>query len=361
MRIVATAYDRGGCTGYRVTQPTAKIKKLGLAEVEVITKGDDKADEKVAGSEIFYMGRTADPKALPMIERLKGEGKKIVYDLDDSMFNVSPFSPHYAQLGIMPVDFEAGGRLLKAWKDGENGFDVAWNRKIRAAFIEILRQVDTITVTTEPLRELYSRYNDSVVVVPNAIDFALWKKPPIRYDNGGKVRVVYAAGSNHQEDWMFVRSILKRLQDELPNWTLCLQGVSWEWNWGDLDRSRIEVYPWVDFEAYHYATALICADIGLAPISEIDFNECRSSIKWCEYSAYKVATIATDFGPYRRDCRNGEDALLVRGKDGWYEGLRSLITDESKRLALAQAAHDRVKRDFNLDFMVDRWMEAFSK
>lgn len=341
-------------------QPLSKMKKLGLAEVDFITKGDDTAEEKVDKADIFYMGRTADPKAIHLIERLKGQGKRIVYDLDDSMFNVSPFSPHYNMLGIMPVDFEAGGRLLKAWKDGENGFNVAWNRKIRAAFIDILRAVDTITVTNEPLRELYARYNDDVRVVPNSIDFAVWKKPPVTYANGGNVRVVYAAGSNHQEDWMFIRSVLKRLQVEIPNWTLLLQGVSWEWNWGDLDRSRIEVHPWVDFEAYHYACMLLGADIGIAPIAEIDFNICRSSIKWCEYSALKVATVATDFGPYRRDCVNGSDALLVHGKDGWYDGLRSLIVDDAKRKTLARNAYERVKRDFNLDFVVDRWAEVFS-
>lgn len=361
MKIASFAQDRGACTGWRIRMPSEKIKKLGLADVNIIGLADPNTQKYVEEADIVFLGRAADQKALDLIRHMKQDGKKVVFDLDDSMFDISPFSPHYRQLGIMPVNFDDGrGNTVKGWQDGVDGFDVLTNRRVRKSFIGILREVDCITITTEPLRQLYSRFNDRVRMIPNAVDFDLWRKYPVRKTDD-RVRVTYPAGSNHQEDWMFMRSILKRLQDEVPNWDLYLVGVPWHGQWGDLDASRIVTYPWVDFEAYPYLMNLVCADIGIAPISEIGFNDCRSSIKWAEYAALGTACVATDYGPYKRDCTNGVDAILVRERDEWFEALRRLITDESERKKIAEAALSKVRQSFNLDFVADKWVDTFKE
>jgi glycosyltransferase involved in cell wall biosynthesis len=339
-----------------------KIRKLGTAEAYVIGLADPKTDEAVESADIIFLGRAGDVKALDMVKRLRDMGKKVVYDLDDSLFDISPFSPHYGQLGIMPVNVEPGGGMNKFdfWVPGEKGFDISRNRHIRKYFVQIIRAVNAVTVTTPPLQELYSRYNDHVYIVPNAIDFDIWRWNGVAHKSGN-VRVIYAAGSNHQEDWFFVKSILEKLMVEIPGWTLVLMGVDWKGQWGTLDPKRIESVPWVDFESHPLSMALSCGDIGLAPIAEIDFNLCRSSIKWAEYAAIGAATIATDYGPYRRDCVNGKDAILCKTKQEWTEGLSFLILSEQKRREIAGNALKKVKRDYNLDFVADRWLSVFEE
>ena len=359
MKIAAFVQERGACTSYRIGQPAKKIGTLDLADVYCIGPGDHKTQEAVQTSDAVWIGRQMGEKSLRTVRDFKDLGKKIVFDMDDSFLHLSPFSPHYRQFGLMPVVFDdLAGIKFNGWTDGVDGFDVKHNREMRRYFLKILREVDCVTVTTPPLQQLYSRFNDNVHIVPNAIDFDVWRWNGVRHASG-KVRVVYPAGSNHQEDWLFIRSVLSKAQKSVPDWTLVLIGVDWPGQWGDLDRSRIETVPWTDIEAYPLAMALACGDIGIAPISEIEFNDCRSSIKWAEYAAYGTACIATDYGPYRRDCINGSDALLVRTQDQWHDALCELIQNETLRRRIAANAKTRVKTEFNLDFMADRWVEVF--
>jgi glycosyltransferase involved in cell wall biosynthesis len=107
--------------------------------------------------------------------------------------------------------------------------------------------------------------------------------------------------------------------------------------------------------------ALSCGNIGLAPIAEIEFNLCRSSIKWAEYAAIGAACVATDYGPYQRDCENGKDAILCKSREEWAEALKTLLWYSGKREEIAKNALAKVKREYNLDFVADRWIEVFQQ
>jgi len=362
LKICGYGQDRGACTQLRIVGPLNKIEQLKLGSVEIITAGDGDAERKIKGADVIVMGRAASLPVQTMIKEMKRLGKYVVYDLDDNMFGVSPFSPHWKDFGIMPVDMdhpELG--KLPMYVDGENGYDVRRNRRLRKSFIEVIRLTDCMTVTTPPLQKLYSRYHDNVHVVPNAIDFGLWKKPDITH-NGGKVRVLYTGAANHREDWMFVKDVLVRLQKSHPDWTLVLVGMDWHnHSNNEIDKSRVEWHGWADIDGYPFLMRSLCCDIGIAPISKIEFNECRSSIKWLEYSALKMATVATEYGPYSRDCVDGETALLVKEKDEWYGALSKLLEDETARKGLGERAYRKAKRLYDLDVMADRWMEVFGQ
>jgi glycosyltransferase involved in cell wall biosynthesis len=74
-----------------------------------------------------------------------------------------------------------------------------------------------------------------------------------------------------------------------------------------------------------------------------------------------MATVATKFGPYERDCEDGATALLVDGKEEWYGALSKLLEDAEARKGLGERAYRRAKRNYDLDVMVDRWMEIFNQ
>jgi glycosyltransferase involved in cell wall biosynthesis len=104
----------------------------------------------------------------------------------------------------------------------------------------------------------------------------------------------------------------------------------------------------------------LCGDIGIAPISMVHFNDCRSSIKWVEYSALKVATVATDFGPYKRDMEHGKTGLLCKTQEDWNKALSFLIENETMRRQLGENAYNLCRYKFNLDFLVDEWMKVLN-
>jgi glycosyltransferase involved in cell wall biosynthesis len=361
LRICGYGQDRGACTQLRIVGPLNKVEKLRLADVEIVTAGDGQAQEKVEKSDVVLMGRAASEVVGVMIDTMHSFGKYVVYDLDDNMFGVGPFSPHYKDFGIMPVNMDhpdLGSTPM--WVDGVGNFDVKRNRKLRQSFINIVRKADCVTVSTPPLQKLYSRFHDNVVVMPNAIDFGLWKKPDATH-NSGKVRVLYTGAANHREDWMFVKSVLEELQKKYDNWTLVLVGMDWHNYDATLDNSRVEYHGWADIDAYPFLMKSLFCDIGITPISESPFNDCRSSIKWLEYSALKMATVATNYGPYARDCKDGDNVLLVKEKGEWFGALSRLLEDEKTRKGLGERAYRSAKARFDLDHVVDQWMDVFNQ
>lgn len=361
LKICGYGQDRGACTQLRIVGPLNKVENLKLGSVEIITAGDGQAQDKVQRADVIMMGRAASDMVGNMIDVMHRYGKYVVYDLDDNMFGVGPFSPHYKDFGIMPVNMDHPDMgSVPMWVDGAGEFNVARNRKLRQSFIDIMRKTDCMTVTTPPLQKLYSRFHDNVVIVPNAIDFGLWKKPDVTH-NSGKVRVLYTGAANHREDWMFVKTVLEDLQKKYDNWTLVFIGMDWHNYQTTIDKSRVEYHGWSDIDAYPFLMKSLCCDIGIAPISKSEFNDCRSSIKWLEYSALKMATVATDYGPYTRDCKDGDTALLVKEKDEWFGALSKLLEDETARKGLGERAYRHAKARYDLDVMVDTWMDVFNQ
>jgi len=362
LKICGYGQDRGACTQLRIVGPLNKVEQLKLASVELVVAGEGSNEAKVKGADVILLGRAASPIVQVMIKEMKKHGKYVVYDLDDNMFGVSPLSPHWKDFGIMPVNMdhpELGS--MPMFVDGQNGYDVKRNRSLRESFIKIIRLTDCMTVTTPTLQKLYSRFHDNVKVVPNSIDFGLWKRPEIVH-TGGKVRVLYTGAANHREDWEFVKNPIIELQKKYPDWTLVLVGMDWHNHSGpEFDKSRVEYHGWADIDAYPFLMRSLCCDIGIAPISKIEFNECRSSIKWLEYSALKMATVATNYGPYKRDCKDGDTALLVQEKDEWYGALSKLLEDAEARKGLGERAYKVAKQIYDLDVMVDTWMDVFNQ
>lgn len=358
MKIVGIVCDEGACTAIRLKQPLRKIKKFNLAEVDLIETPSDDMPARCEKADIVILGRAFSQSVVNIVKQIHIWGGKVVFDLDDNFFDISPYSPHYKDLGIMPINLDhPDGRSVKMWEDGVNGFKVKNNRIVRKDFIDVIRLVDCVTVTTEPLRKEYARFNDNVRIVPNAIDFDLWEKPDIRW-NGDEVRLLYTGAANHQEDFMFIKDVLKGLQDKYPHLTIVFIGTDWKILQNNLDYSRVEVHPWVSIGAYPYLMKSLCCHIGIAPISKTKFNDCRSALKWKEYSALKMATVATNHGPYARAISNG-NGMLVDWKDSWFQAISTLVENRELRERIALNSYREVKNKYNLDFIVESWMEVF--
>ncbi len=361
MLVTGMAMDPGACTNIRIKQPLKRIGTLKLADVDLIETSDGSEPERCKKADVVILGRAFSQGVVNILKQIQVWGGKVVFDLDDNFFDISPYSPHYKNLGIMPINLDhSDGRSIKMWRDGENGFSVKANRVIRKDFIDVIRLVDCVTVTTEPLRKEYARFNDNVRIVPNAIDFDLWEKPPITWGRD-EVRLLYTGAANHQEDFMFIKDVLRGLQDKYPKLKIVFIGTDWKILQNSLDYSRVEVHPWVGIDTYPYLMRSLCCDIGIAPISKTKFNDCRSALKWKEYSALKMATVATNHGPYARAIGHRETGWLVDTKQEWFSALSLLIENPELRERTALNAYKEVKKKYNLDFVVDEWVDVFTR
>ena len=96
-------------------------------------------------------------------------------------------------------------------------------------------------------------------------------------------------------------------------------------------------------------------DIGIAPLADNAFNRGKSNLRWLEYSALKIPTVASNVGHFAETIRPGLDGILCDTPDDFTRELETLIKDRSLRWNLGQAAYDRVQSDFNVNGVVQQY------
>jgi len=360
LTIAAFGNERSACTGYRVKDPLNKMKQLRMADVKMVGNIGQDTEGEIKKSDVVYFGRAASDNILKTINIVHSFKKKVVFDLDDDIFDISPYSQHYARLGIMGMEIKApNGEVSTMWEDGRHGFDISDNRRFRASFVKVLQKVDAVTVTTQPLKELYSKFNRNVHVNPNSIDMYRWRTERIPKPEGWPVRLLYTGAANHQLDVVEMMPVLVELQRAHMDLRIAFVGTDWKSVKNELDYTRVDVHPWVDYEAYPYLLKSINADIGIAPIQRTFFDSCRSAIKYYEYSAIGIPTVATDFGPYKREMIDGKTGFLVDSDKEWFDRISELVKDKALRETVARNALRDVERNHSLDYQVETWEQNF--
>jgi glycosyltransferase involved in cell wall biosynthesis len=254
--------------------------------------------------------------------------KKLVTECDDWLFDV----PHY----------NVASHPYKPNSDKER---IAW---------EQLKLSDAIIVSTQFLKDgLLSLFPDKKIhVIPNSIDFERWDnaKPDgeMKAKEDGVVRIGYSGCANHSGDMEIVKPVLLALLDEFPNLEVIIAQDMGAFK--DIQHPRFKVLGrWANIIDYPAMLKGWDLDIGIAPLRDNNFNRAKSNLRWLEFSAMKVPTVASKVRPFQDSVNHRSDGLLCASKQEWYGCLKSLITDKNARQTLGQNAYDAVKERFNMD------------
>lgn len=122
----------------------------------------------------------------------------------------------------------------------------------------------------------------------------------------------------------------------------------------ELGLSHIPYTP--SAELYYQTMAGRQWDIGLAPLENTRFYQCKYYNKFVEYCTYGIAGLYADQQPYRGVVRDGVDGVLC-AQGEWLPTLCRLVEDVPLRVRLAQNARQRA-RDFSLDKVSLRFWQA---
>lgn len=371
MLILGVQIDHGGVGFYRVNQPLSKLRDHGLHHVciyDYLINGwkVDAFTEAIVGADVIVLPRPHNQDWFKIIQICRKHGKIVVLDHDDDVFSLSPFNRYYRWVGIEECLYQwPDGREELLWANGmkaPNGevvFDIEKNIRTRDMLKTCMMKSDAVSVTTPVLAETMSKYNKNVLVLPNLVDLDLFKQLPLQKDPN-EVRIGWQGGHSHYGDLYMVRDQLKEVMDRNPNVTLVLMGgdVFLEGIFKNFDWNRIEYHEWVQNRAYPYKLPTLNLDIGLAPIVDDKFNRNKSAIKWMEYTAVGVPTIASDIPPYSTVIKNGETGILA-GKEDWVEAIELLIKDPKFRKRLSERAYEDVYENHNSDKQVIKYAEAY--
>lgn len=212
---------------------------------------------------------------------------------------------------------------------------------IRHTAIAQMKAADGIICSTPYLANLYSEFCPHTYYIPNSIDFSFWNRK--RKKRPG-IRVGWAGGASHSEDLEILRDIIPSVHEKTgaefvivhgaPEWIRNMKGVRYVEKFADINEYPSHLLN-QDF------------DIGLAPIRHNAFNLGKSNLRWLEYSAMGVPTVASRVGHFAETIRHGEDGFLAGNPEEFEKYILTLIEDRKLRKEMGRKAQARVSADFN--------------
>lgn len=300
-----------------------------LAKPELRQRILGELNDHIQKADIVVMQMVHTPDALNLFHSIRGAYRNIpvVVECDDNFVSTSVGNPAH-----------------DAYAPGTD---------YRGLAIEQFRAADAMIVTTPYLRQVYLDFCDEIHVVPNCIDFTVWDK--IQKVKKPGIRIGWAGGASHNDDLRSIETDVHRILEKYSDVTFVfVHGIPPFFKGFNriecvLDFKRIDKYPGFlarqDF------------DIGLAPLVDDAFNRSKSNLRWLEYSALKIPTIASNMGHFKSTIRNGIDGILT---DDFYGAMEELVNDSKKRKAIGRAAYDRIRADFNVDIETEKYAKILS-
>ena len=334
-------YYRGYMPGVYTDQMVTGDFITKQFDVESITEQAKRAD-------VVVFQRPNEPKRHKLAQLLKEQGKKVIFENDDT------------------YDIEKG--IPMHLLDNDNQRDIA--RKISKLLDETLSIADGAIASTSLLAEEYKKINPNVAVCKNCID------PMDEYEckenTTGKFRVGLVGSVTTNHDYYHIKEEIKRLDDR-GDVTIVLFGLKFKDGsklpacqddfafWDSL--KNVEWQPFVPVSMYYYTISKLALDVAIIPRKDHYFNKCKSNLKFLEMSLLNIPVIAQGFEDKQSPYQGVDEEYMsvITGGEGWYDKIIEVKDNYQQYKSLAKKAHDYVLKDYNIQDYAKVWTETIEK
>lgn len=333
MKIFGWAADNAGPSWYRLRVPFDELSRQGYDATVDTTMPDWVLEE----ADVIVGQRVSQPGATERWRKLAA-GKYprrplMVFEIDDDLWNIDPWNyPALAFYGSNP--------------------------ELLDNLIACVKLADVCTVSTPALADVVREFNPNVVIVPNQLPDSAYtsghcKEPP-HTDN--PFLVGWAGGASHTRDVAEavpgVRTFFKRHDN------VAFHNIGSPFG---MLRKAVGVRPfeqtrWLqDVPSYYRALDF---HVGLAPLRPSVFNQSKSEVKFLEYAARRIPTVASHVGPYEWAILENEHGLFAHAPHEWCSALTTLRNDDALREELAENAFSYV-RSRHIGLHWQRWSAVY--
>lgn len=261
--------------------------------------------------DILLTQRFVMPQLMPMWRALRKQSSpKLVMDLDDDYFNVPEYNNAYP-----------------FWHD----------ETILKNFRETLSTAHLLTVATPYLAEVYSRYNDNVVVLPNYIpDFVV---RPLALNQ--KFQLGWSGGNSHSRDLDSIADAVNGFLVVEPTEHINIVGQDYAHKF-----SNARWYRWENDYAQYIQRLRMRVSAGIAVTNRDEFSRGKSDIKLLEYAIAGALPIYSGLPPY--DVEHRVPGLVVDPNapvtTAWVNAFLWLYDNPSELNRLIGYAYEEAKR-----------------
>ena len=200
------------------------------------------------------------------------------------------------------------------------------------------------------------------------MDFDIWdnlkKNRSLHEKNSDLIRIGYTGCGNHSGDLQVIKKPILALLDEFPNLEFISLPFSNEGEiFQDINHPRfIKWNYWVGLSQFPQLVSDWELDMGIAPLKDNEFNRSKSNLRWLEYSALHIPTIASFVYPFQNSINNKKDGILVGNSEKeWYDALKDLIQDKEKRNKIGEEAYLEVRKNYDMEEVAKGYMSVLKE
>lgn len=295
-------------TVINVAKPLLRLHEAGAIDLELsfhfLTRR-----RQIERADVLVMSHTINPSSAWILDCARAAGTPLLYDIDENLLEP-------------PAD--------------EPGLDFHRAPARQAAVRKALAQAAVVRTYAPALARYLQPFNAHVVRADGPVEWRLVpSSPPARDPN--RVHIVYATSRLQDPIGAMLVKPLLRVLDEHPHVDVTIWGPRFP----ELDaHPRVRVRDFVrDYDRYFGQFAAAGFDIGLAPMPDDLFYQCKTATKFREYAACGIAGVYADTEMYRDCVTEGETGLLVPpGDDGWVAAIGRLVSDAALRRRIQERA-----------------------
>lgn len=291
---------------------------------------------KISSMDVAVVQRCCTAPQFEFMKMARALGMKVIYDLDDNVWELPDYNPAKQQ------------------------FDA-----YRQGFTACIQGVDLVTVSTRFLRKevkkhvrnlvnIYTKKEIPIVVAENRIDPRFLSAP----EYNEKLTVGWQGSSSHIGDLLIIEDTVKRLATEYRD-------VDFEFRGCDPPPAlrmlkNVTHRMWMPVAEYGMRMPKFGWHIALAPVTDHHFNDSKSCLKQIETGYCRIPCLASWITPYVEFAEHDPELkwLLCAGPSAWYTKLRALINDPDLRKELGERSYNVVREHYSFEKHHEGWATA---
>ncbi len=223
-------------------------------------------------------------------------------------------------------------------------------------FLELVKECDLITTSTDRLKYYFSLLTDvQCVVLPNIINPIYVNQYKVK--NEDKIVLGWFGSSGHISSLRPIKDVIIKVLNEFEN-------VYFNLYTDNPEIVNLFYHPKTNFIPYNFKfdqfqNSLGDVDINIAPINETYINLHKSNIRIILPGYKGIPSVASNFGEYKD--MGKENVLLCDTPQDWYENLKEIILNEEKRKTLSKNIKELVESKFIFQKWGNYKKEIFEK
>lgn len=199
------------------------------------------------------------------------------------------------------------------------------------------RGVHAVQTSTEPLAALLRDLNPEVAIFPNALTSL---PEPRNFADPSRMTLFFGAINREADVAPFIPALNRALAEAGPRLSIAVMHDRRTFE--ALDTPHKSFAPLANYADYRAAMGR--CELAFLPLADTRFNRMKSDLKAVEAGGHRLCCLASPT-VYADSIRHGETGVIVRSPDDLVAALRDLVADPAQARAMADAAHDWVRRE----------------